>query len=322
MPEYHSVLADPASLGPLTFDGQSEDGRWLAGRLLSWQGCRAYWVRQGIADFVGDSCGWLDSPPIEQGRREGFVKARWEAGGRRWSRVKEARSGRVSDWGRPSTPEIHISDEEDSLMYDAFAGAIANPAAYPSGGPIVLELAAGPNGGFLPLILRHNPEAHVLLNDILYPLLEEWQAVLRAAGAGRNVGFVAADARQLPVRSGSIDVISGAIPFTEILAPGRAIAECYRVLRPGGLLLEHEGVLASEDMGRLSPGLRTQVEENMPAWPTGAGPLLRSAGFVDIRETAGSTVRLVPEEGFIPGLAAKEGVDLHMQWRFVSARKP
>ncbi len=259
---------------------------------------------------------------IKQGRKEGWVKSRWEAGVRRWSRVRDARAGRVSDWGRPSTPDNLISDEEDGLIYNAFARLVKESAASLSVRPIILELATGPNGGFLPLILLHDPEAHVLLNDILYPLLEQWQTVLRAAEAGRNVGFAAADAHQLPLRSGSIDVISGAIPFVEILAPQRAIAEAYRVLRPGGLLVELEGVLVSEDVGRLPPHLRAQLEEDMPAWPTGAGPLLRDAGFVDVQETAGSTVRLIPEEGVIPGLAAREGVDMHMQWRFVSARKP
>ncbi len=184
-----------------------------------------YTLRRGIADFVGDSCGWLNSPVIEQGRREGWVKSRWESGTRRWSRVRDARAGHVSNWGRPATPDNLMSDEEDGLLYDTFTRVVREPAATLSARPIILELATGPNGGFLPLILLHDPEAHVLLNDILHPLLEQWQTVLHAEGAGRNIGFIAADAHQLPLRSGSIDVISGAIPFVEILAPQRAIAE-------------------------------------------------------------------------------------------------
>jgi len=195
LPVYHHVLADPASLGALTFDGQSEHGRWLAGRLFSPQLCRAYSVRGGIADFVGDSCGWLGGPFIEQARREGWVKGNWTSANRRWGRVRDAQVGKVSDWGLRASPDNRYSDEEKALIYSTYAQALRRPVTDPSAKPVILELAAGPGGGFLPLILLHDPEAQVLLNDILYPLLEEWQAVLRTAGAGPNVGFVAADAR-------------------------------------------------------------------------------------------------------------------------------
>jgi ubiquinone/menaquinone biosynthesis C-methylase UbiE len=236
--------------------------------------------------------------------------------------VRDAQAGKVSDWGLRASPDNRYSDDEKALIYNTYAQVVRQPGADPSARPVILELAAGPGGGFLPLILLHDPEAQVLLNDILYPLLQEWQAVLRTAGAGPNVGFVAADARQLPLRSASIDVISGAVPFIEVLAPERAIAEAYRVLRPGGRLVEHEGVLEPQDTARLSPRLRAYIEENMPAWLSGAAPILRAVGFVEVEETLGSAFELSPEEGTMPAMAAKEGVSLRSQWRLVSARKP
>jgi ubiquinone/menaquinone biosynthesis C-methylase UbiE len=199
---------------------------------------------------------------------------------------------------------------------------VNEPGADSSCKPVILELATGPGGGFLSLILLHDPEANVLLNDILYPLLEEWQLLLRAENAGPNVGFVAADARQLPLRTGSIDVISGALAFMEILAPERAVAEAYRVLRPNGLLVEHEGSVVPEDCARLSPRLRAHVQEISPALLSGSAPLLQSEGFTEVEETLGSTVELSPDEGIFPAMAANEGVTVHVQWRLVTARKP
>jgi len=322
LPIYHHVLADPASLGPLTFDGRSENGRWLDGRLFGPLQCRVYSVRAGIADFIGDSCGFLGSPIVEQGGREGWVKSNWTSGNRRWARVRDAQTRKVSDWGLTATSDDQLSYDESALIYDTFAQAVREPGPSPSAKPIILELATGPGGGFLPLILLHDPEAQVLLNDILYPLLEEWQALLRVESAGPNVGFAAADARQLPLRSGTIDVISGQSAFMEILAPERAIAEACRVLRPGGLLVEHEAALVPEDAARLSPQLRGYVQEISPVLLSGSAPMLQSAGFVGVEETLGSTIELSPEEGIFPAMAAREGVTVRVQRRLVTARKP
>ncbi len=65
LPVYQRILADPAPLKPVTFEGRSEDGRWVEGRLLGPLQSRVYGLRGGIADFVGDSCGFLGLPIIE-----------------------------------------------------------------------------------------------------------------------------------------------------------------------------------------------------------------------------------------------------------------
>src|SRR5262249_4768825 len=52
----------------------------------------------------------------------------------------------------------------------------------------------------------------------------------------RNVHFVAADAHELPARSGSFDAALLLHVLTQLEAPPRACAEVARVLRPGGVL--------------------------------------------------------------------------------------
>lgn len=278
-----------------------------------------YGVQNGIADFVGNSCGWLNGPFIEQGRREGWVRRNWVSGCRRWLRVADAKNGKVPDWGRLSSPDDLLSDDEKELAFDVLGEALESRGA--SGKPVILDLATGPSGGFLTLTLLHDPEAQVLLNDILFPLLEEWQAVLRADGAGPNVGFVAADARQLPLRTESIDLISGVVPFTEVLAPQRAVAEAYRVLRKGGRLVVLEVVYVQEDTARLSSQLRAHIQENSPGVLSGTVPFLREAGFSEVTEFPGSVVDVAPEEGTIPTMAAAEGVSLRLGFQLVTARK-
>lgn len=90
---------------------------------------------------------------------------------------------------------------------------------------------------------------------------------LRLAGAGiRNVATVTADARDTPIPSGSVDVVSISFGLHENPRPDREriLAECLRILKGGGLLLVCEYREASGPIGRFLMRLFFLVFE--PPW--------------------------------------------------------
>ncbi len=59
---------------------------------------------------------------------------------------------------------------------------------------LILDVASGPGGGFVPCIPYYNDDAYVIVNDIEYRILLEWRRFSKSIGRGRYVDFLAADA--------------------------------------------------------------------------------------------------------------------------------
>ena len=99
----------------------------------------------------------------------------------------------------------------------------------------------------------------------------------RGAGTAAPLGrYVAGDAHRLPIASGSIDLVWSNLAFHWFDDVPAAIAEWYRVLRPGGLLMF--SALGVDSLGELrAAGLR------MPALPDlhDVGDALVGAGFAE-----------------------------------------
>ncbi|MGH2517704.1 MAG: class I SAM-dependent methyltransferase [Ktedonobacterales bacterium] len=105
-------------------------------------------------------------------------------------------------------------------------------------GVAILELGAG-NGYFLPLVMRRysgQRSARIVISDFSSALLTIAQSELRVVGAE----YLQLDVREsFPFANGSFDLLLATMLFNE-LSDGelrRALAECVRVLRPGGRLL-------------------------------------------------------------------------------------
>ena len=84
------------------------------------------------------------------------------------------------------------------------------------------------------------PEAEVYGVDVSAPLLRFGHA--HAEAAGKKIHFVQADASRLPFEDSSVDFITSAFFFHElpVKVTKQVLAECYRILKPGGLLMMFE----------------------------------------------------------------------------------
>lgn len=157
----------------------------------------------------------------------------------------------------------------------------------------VLDLGCG-LGRSLPLLSQRFPEAELLAVDLAdQPLLEQRRVAERASRglhgllkrwraqpAMRPVHWLAADAHQLPLPDSAVEVIWANLVFHWFDDPLAVLRECYRVLRPEGVLifsafgvdtareLREEGALADEG---LAPGF-----QDMHDW----GDAMMETGFV------------------------------------------
>ncbi len=187
-------------------------------------------------------------------------------------------------------------------------------------GPI-LEVAAGPGGGNLSPVLRRNPNASILVTDIVPQILELWQAFLLEKALGQNVSFAAFDAKEMPIRDNSIAAVSSAGGFDNIANHDLAIREAVRVLLPGGRLFAFEFAFDLSDIARLPLSMRDSMATESPATVRGWRSLLEDAGLrLDWHETTAGR-DLVPEEGGLPNEAAKHGVTLRVRYEYFIASK-
>jgi arsenite methyltransferase len=126
-----------------------------------------------------------------------------------------------------------------SMLYDnaqAFARKLVSawqlPIEWldiPTGG-VALDVGSGPGNVTASLARAAGPDGLALGVDISEPMLA------RAVGAeaGPNIGFLRADAQQLPLRDQTVDAVTSLAVLQLVPNPTATLAEIVRVLRPGG----------------------------------------------------------------------------------------
>jgi len=102
-------------------------------------------------------------------------------------------------------------------------------------GERVLELGPGPGIFTVGAARRTGPDGRLIAVDIQPRMIAQVQRRVQQAGLS-NVETHVASAHALPLEAGSVDRAFLITVLPEIPAPGRALAELHRVLRPGGLL--------------------------------------------------------------------------------------
>ena len=114
-------------------------------------------------------------------------------------------------------------------------------------GETLLDLGCGAGGDTVLAAQRTGPTGHVVALDFLSEMLERTSAAAAEAGLA-NVGPLEGDIEAIPLADGSVDhVISNGVIN---LAPrkARVLAECARVLRPGGKLTVADLTVAEEEL--------------------------------------------------------------------------
>ncbi|WP_323752441.1 malonyl-ACP O-methyltransferase BioC [Marinobacter sp.] len=95
----------------------------------------------------------------------------------------------------------------------------------------VLDLGCG-TGWFTRKLMTRYPEAPVTGADLSPGMLKQAEA----ATASEHVNWLNADAEQLPLADGSVDLVFSNLMVQWSRRPEAVLAECQRVLRPGGFL--------------------------------------------------------------------------------------
>lgn len=266
------ILVAPGSLIPLTYEGTFDGGKWKDGRLISRYGLLSYAVLDGIPIFV--------EQPIDEQRINAYLRNCEDV------------------WGK----EHRVVRDVSNLYYWSLFSKEAAES-----GNVVMDVASGEEGGFIKGILRVNPEASVMMNDIDYAPLRAWQLFFRKRNIAPNVCFAVFDASNMPIKSNSVDAVTSVLGFVSALKyDGRALRETYRVMKPGGKLLLLEWLKREEDLLEIGSKLpRKELDEwirTFPMFPVGAvelGNLLEDIGF---------KVELYKEVGKRPLIRGRDGL--------------
>ena len=152
-------------------------------------------------------------------------------------------------------------DEADFVGAEAAARLIDRLALFALDPAVIVDLGAGTGRVTAELAARY-PDAAVLAIDIS-------QAMLERAASTDAVTRLVADAHRLPCTSGSVDLVFASLLLPWV-APDRVLAECVRVLRPGGLAI----------MTTLGPDTLIELRR---AWAS-VDPFIHVHGFVDMHD--------------------------------------
>ena len=169
-----------------------------------------------------------------------------------------------------------VYDNMQALIRRLFS-AMQQPTEWlniPPGG-IALDVGCGPGTVTASLARAAGPGALTLGLDISEAMLA--RAV--RAEAGPQIGFLRADAQQLPLRDGTVDAVVSIAVLQLVPDPAAALAEMARVLRAGGRL-----AVMVPTAGRAAPFWRLLSKTGAHLFGEDEiGDILEDHGFTSVR---------------------------------------
>lgn len=180
-------------------------------------------------------------------------------------------------------------------------------------GGIALEIGTGPGGGFMPFYLQANPYASIIISDISPAVVEEWKAFLDKELQPPNVHYALLDNCDLPFLDNSLDIVStaGGIGNIEGGSIRTALMECYRVLKPGGMLVLGEGFVTQDMLRALPEHAQKVLLEQRPDIFDDYNEILLAAGFQSIDTTLTGGSDTDGDESLLADLARELGINIH-----------
>lgn len=183
-----------------------------------------------------------------------------------------------------------LSFHRDQVWKDRLVDALPPQAA-----PVCLDLACG-TGDLTSRLASKYPDGHIIGLDLTEPMLEQ----ARVRCTAYHIHFRRGDMGRTGLDSGSVDIVTGGYALRNAGDLREALAEIYRVLRPGGIgsfldfskpsgrILQKVEDLLLKAWGGLwgwmfhgDPGVYTYIAESLARFPDRrqlAG-LFRTQGF-------------------------------------------
>jgi ubiquinone/menaquinone biosynthesis C-methylase UbiE len=171
-------------------------------------------------------------------------------------------------------------------------------------GETVLEVGFGTGHALVALARAVGPSGRVVGVDLAPRMRERAAARLRRAGLAGRVDLHTADAVALPVADGSVDAIFTSFVLELFTAAdiARVLAECRRVLRPGGRICAI--TLARPDPPPLATRVYERVHDILPTLadcrPIRVAEALAAAGFT-VRSVRRVSLVVLPADIVIAG---------------------
>ncbi|MBN7783372.1 bifunctional demethylmenaquinone methyltransferase/2-methoxy-6-polyprenyl-1,4-benzoquinol methylase UbiE [Ponticoccus gilvus] len=117
----------------------------------------------------------------------------------------------------------------------------------PRPGQRLLDVAGG-TGDISFRFLKRAGRGHATVLDLTEPMLVEGRKRAEAEALGDSLDWVVGDAMALPFADNSFDVYTVSFGIRNVTRPEVALAEAYRVLKPGGRLMVLEFSHIPNDM--------------------------------------------------------------------------
>lgn len=180
-------------------------------------------------------------------------------------------------------------------------------------GGMILEIGAGPGGGFMPCLLRRAPEAAVIVSDLSPTVVREWKRCLEKEIGSPNISYAVFNFCRMPLRDGTIDVVSdfGGIANTVEGEKAQALKEAWRVLKPGGLLVTATGFVTRDSFAQLPREVQTVLLRQRPDILEDLYADTVQAGFETIDSVICGGWDTDDDESDIADLARTLNVNLH-----------
>ncbi len=164
----------------------------------------------------------------------------------------------------------------------------------------VLDLAGGTGDLTREFARIVGERGHVVLADINAAMLEQGRRRLVDAGVAGNVSIARLDAESLPFADNSFDRITIAFGLRNVTDKDGALAEMFRVLKPGGKLLILE---FSRPLDVIKPAYDLYSFKVLPL----LGKLV--AGDADSYQYLAESIRMHPDQETLLGMMQDAGFE-------------